>query len=193
MKKEKDYELMSHSELAKMREEIARLRSQVPTSAMSVSMEELADSIQEMNKLFKAAVEEMKEEDLGEDIAKQLEPIANKLDTVIDQNHKIANAILTVVDLVNGFVADAKKQQEELKKAIDEIKASKKTPTYIPMAQPTFPERPETSQISQPTKPVPPPSPPPMPPSQAQPPKQMPPPGMPLPPKKKRSLFEAFK
>ncbi len=189
MKKQQDYELMSHSEIARMREELAKLRGEVPSSAMSVSMEDLSDSIQEMTKLFKAATEGMQDENTAEDLKEQFKPIEEKIDAVIDQNHKIADAILTVVDLVNKFVVDAKKQQDEMNHAVNQLKQPKSAAPFMP-PMPPMPVHDDKRHA--------PPPPPPPPRQQQMPPLKplqhgMPPPSMPAPPKKKRSLFEAFK
>jgi hypothetical protein len=98
-----DYELLPHNEIVKLREEIRQLNNSSPKtrthSSLEKSMNELNKTILNLFEIFKETNMELK---LGDSqISNRLSKLNNlneKLDAIIDQNEKIAEAILVVAE-----------------------------------------------------------------------------------------------
>lgn len=97
-----DYELFPNKDLLKLRSEIDKLKSgKAPDSNLVDSMGSLTKSIETLNELFYAATEEMRAEEKSErTIIKKLDPLFDKLDQIIEQNTKIARAIVALTDMI---------------------------------------------------------------------------------------------
>ena len=97
-----DYELFPNKDLLKLRGEIDKLKSgKNPGSDLTGSMSSLAKSIETLNELFYAATEEMRAEEKSEHtIVKKIEPLFEKLDQILEQNTKIAKAIVALTDMI---------------------------------------------------------------------------------------------
>ncbi|MFT4304173.1 MAG: hypothetical protein ACMXYG_06425 [Candidatus Woesearchaeota archaeon] len=100
---EDDYELIPHSELKKIEGEIEELRSKgaQSKSAMTPSLDELSNSIKSLLTVFTEAKNELRIEDEEKElIAKKVDPMLNKLDSLLDQNEKLAEGILSLADMI---------------------------------------------------------------------------------------------
>ncbi|MBR9677400.1 hypothetical protein GOV04_04620 [Candidatus Woesearchaeota archaeon] len=110
-----DYELISHKEIAELRKQITEMKggkTASPASAQSAepsttsNMEELLEqlntNITTMLAVFKEAGKNLEE---GQDTVGV--EIIGKLDTVIEQNKKIAKGIVTVADMIKDSGAAA--------------------------------------------------------------------------------------
>jgi len=98
-----DYDLLPHSELRKLEQEIDSLK-QNPNSApntMQKGLEELNNNLRSMMTIFNEAKNELRIEDEEKElVSKKIDPITAKLDDLLDQNEKIAEGILTVADMI---------------------------------------------------------------------------------------------
>jgi hypothetical protein len=98
-----DYELLPHGELVKLREEIRQLNNSSPKgrahSSLDKSMAELNKTIGNLFEIFKETNMELKlgDSQITSRLSK-LNSLNEKLDTIIDQNEKIAEAILVVAE-----------------------------------------------------------------------------------------------
>jgi hypothetical protein len=118
---EEEYAIVSKKEFLALKKEIERLKKH-PLEG-SESGETLQSSIDNLNKglntmleVFKQAADDMKlEEHESETLTKQVGPINDKLDTLIDQNQKIAKGLVTIADMV-------KEKLEEIEKAAERPK-----------------------------------------------------------------------
>ena len=100
---------LSLSRLEALREEIASLKGDkaehekkaTPANVMK-TMEELSETLTEFMGAFTEATEEMKLEEKEEDFfEKELKPLHDKLDMVLEQNEKIAKGIIAVANMLN--------------------------------------------------------------------------------------------
>ncbi len=106
MSEEEEYAIVSKKEFLTLKRELERIKKN-PLEG-SESGEDLQASIDNLNKslnvmleVFKQAAEDMKlEEHDTETVGKQLGPINEKIDTLIDQNQKIAKGIVAIADMV---------------------------------------------------------------------------------------------
>lgn len=118
MAKDEEYELLPHSEIAKLKEEIRRLKNPndyEPSSApvrMDSSIEDLKESIDTLNEIFKEASMELRvgDSDLHSHL-KKLANLSDKLDTIIDQNEKIAEAIVSVAESTDEIKQKVEEQR----------------------------------------------------------------------------------
>ena len=106
MSDEEEYAIVSKKEFLQLKKELDRIK-QNPLDG-SKSGENLQGSIDNLNKslnimleVFKQAAEDMKlEEHDTTMVSKQIVPINDKIETLIDQNQKIAKGIVAIADMV---------------------------------------------------------------------------------------------
>ena len=69
--------------------------------ALKKELDRLNKSLNVMLEVFKQAAEDLKLEEHDSDtLAKQMGPLSDKIDTLIDQNQKIAKGIVAIADMV---------------------------------------------------------------------------------------------
>lgn len=98
-----DYDLIPHSELKKIKKELktVKLDDDDENVGMQRSMSKLSESLNSMLTVFSEAKRELQiEEEEKELLANKIDPILQKLDTLIDQNEKIAEGILSLADMI---------------------------------------------------------------------------------------------
>lgn len=101
-----EYELVPRNKIQDLQKQLETLKKSplatTPSGGeLAQSMNKLSSHLESLLNLFREASEEMrKEERESESVAKKMDPLMEKLDMVIDQNKKIAKAILTVADMV---------------------------------------------------------------------------------------------
>jgi hypothetical protein len=101
-----EYAIVSKKEFLMLKRELDKLKKNPLEGSESgenlqASIDNLNKSLNVMLEVFKQAAEDMKlEEHDSEMIGKQIGPIAEKIDTLIDQNQKIAKGIVAVADMV---------------------------------------------------------------------------------------------
>jgi hypothetical protein len=121
-------------EIVKIKKEIDHLKEFQPDTLLE-SIRRLNENITEMNSLFKLSTELMQKSD----------PIDSKLKQLSDENEKIAQGILTVLDAVNDLKEGKVQEINELNKIEDEIKlplrniASRPEASYNPPSIPAPP------------------------------------------------------
>jgi hypothetical protein len=130
-----EYELMPERKLSSMKKELEDFRkraenvdvkSGLPKDTVS-SLENLNTSINSLLGLFKTATEELKLEERDEAlVSKQLDPIAKKIDILLDQNEKIAKAIIAIADMVK----ESGEQHNEEEKNFEEQKPRMEPPSF---------------------------------------------------------------
>jgi len=173
-----DYELLPEKDIAKLKRELDKLRI-VSSKISPENIEQLNRNINELIDIIKIAGNQMKFEETDL-YSQKLNLIANKLDTLIDENKKIAEGIVAVADLVKGE-----------HKAPQPIHPAFKTPEPplgpVPPTKPIPPiKTPPLGEIpgSQPLPPAP---------QFGMAPPEMPPPPLTKLPRKKKKLFGLFK
>ena len=101
-----EYAIVSKKEFLALKKELDKLKKNPLEGSdqgenLQASIDNLNKSLNVMLEVFKQAAEDMKlEEHDSEMISKQIGPIQEKVDTLIDQNQKIAKGIVAVADMV---------------------------------------------------------------------------------------------
>jgi len=90
-----EYELLPHEELLRLREELKKLRTGKEPSLQD-SINKLNRNIEELVSIFQKAARETSDEDFHLD---------KKLEVVLDENRKIAEAIVAVADMLEPGVS----------------------------------------------------------------------------------------
>lgn len=105
---EKDYDLLPHEEVIRLRREVEDIKTHPFGSAkegkeLLKAINRLSESMDNMTGLFQEAAEQMKlEEREAELIGKKLDPLFEQMNDLIEQNRKIAKGIIAVADMVKG-------------------------------------------------------------------------------------------
>ena len=115
-------------------------------SDMKETMGDLSKNMHELVKIFKTASVQMEAEDQEQRImSKQLGPLMEKIDMLIDQNRKIAKGIVTVADMMAE--QQARHQERHMMQGRrDPVPPPPPPPMSMPRAPPTsaprFPDMP---------------------------------------------------
>ena len=110
-----EYEIMPHKELMNLKTELKKLRTKGGKTASKVdveTMDGLNTSIQELINVVKQASKEMKSEENEEaQILHKLTEAIDMMNTIVDQNEKIAEGIVTVAEMIKDhFPAGTKSE-----------------------------------------------------------------------------------
>lgn len=110
---EEQYQIIPRHELEKLKAEIKSLRasaastesstessSATPVENLQISIESLNRTLKSMQNIFEAAYHDMQMDAHDEPIIRKISKLDKKIDEVMDQNEKIAHAVLTVVDIL---------------------------------------------------------------------------------------------
>jgi len=116
---EEEYAIVSKKEFLALKKEIEKLKKN-PLEG-SESGESLQSSIDNLNKglntmleVFKQAADDLKlEEHEAETVGKQIAPMQEKLDMLIDQNQKIAKGLVTIADMVKEKLEEISEKAAE--------------------------------------------------------------------------------
>jgi len=120
---EEEYAIVSKKEFMKLKQELDKIKKNPlegsPSGAnLQDSIDNLNRSLTGMMELFKEASDELKIEERDTQIvAKKLDPISEKIETLIEQNQKIAKGIIAVADMV--------------KEKLEEIEAKTSAPQQV--------------------------------------------------------------
>ncbi|MFC1697189.1 hypothetical protein ACFL1H_02565 [Nanoarchaeota archaeon] len=202
-----DYDLIPHEEFIRLRKELEALKKNFPSSVLQDSVDNLSDNVHEMLSMFRSAIEEMNA-DTDDEPDKLHKEIIAKVDEAIDHDKKIAEAILSVVDMVKEIelkVDNIDKKMNEpapvshapVHKAPEPLPVPAPHEPAPPLPQaplPPLPQAPMPQARPLPQTPV---EPPPLNPQQKPMPPPPPAPGAsapmpPLPPKKEKKMFGLF-
>ena len=108
-----EYELMPHSVLGKLKDDLDNLKKKASDGSGDVkeSMEKLSNSINTMIELFHTATEYMQHEEKEQKLlTDKIDPVMEKLLKIEEQNEQIAEGLLSIADLIKD------KQEEKPKK-----------------------------------------------------------------------------
>jgi hypothetical protein len=126
---DEDYEIISHKEIDRLKQEINKLKE----AEFSGSANTIMDKLDKILDIFKEASQNMQNDKSSD---KQLDSINYKLDNILDQNQKIAEGVLAVADMINNAT-------EEEKSEIPEKAPKPMPPEPNPMSPPNMmPPRP---------------------------------------------------
>lgn len=159
--------------LAKTCSTAAKKKTANPENVME-SMEKLSETLQNFMQTFEEATEEMKLEEREEELfVKELKPLHDKMDQIVEQNEKIAKGIIAVANMLNSDIP-------YIKRMVSNITIK---PAGGFESKPAFSSMPSPMQFSAPRPPM----------------EQKPLTGAPMPPppklpeRKKKSFSELFK
>jgi len=136
---DEEYAIVSKSEFMSLKRELDKLKKNPLEGSeqgqnLKDSVDNLNVSLTSMMNVFKEAADEMKlEERDREVIGKKLGPMEEKIDTLVEQNQKIAKGLVAVADMVREKLEELERQQEE------EPKEEKKLPDMPPGPMPVGP------------------------------------------------------
>lgn len=125
-----DYEIISHAEIEKLKQEIKDLRDGKSSSPNSITTR-----IDELLDIFKTASQSMKDDSF----ASRFNELDEKLDRILDQNQKIAAGVVALADLINENIEQPTAPQPK----------PQPTPKPQVSAQPN--QAPQQNQFQQPT------------------------------------------
>ena len=109
---EEEYAIVSKKEFLKLKNELEKLKKNplqgTPAGEnLQESIDNLSGSLNSMMTLFKEAADDLKIEERDTQIvAKKLDPLMEKVDTLIEQNQKIAKGIVAVADMVREKLSE---------------------------------------------------------------------------------------
>lgn len=106
-----EYDLIPHGKLKRLEEQIDELKhpgsrrsSSGPSSTGAMdnnAMQDLSESLKTMITVFTEAKDELRIEDEEKELlSNKIDPILKKLDSLLDQNEKIAEGILSLADMI---------------------------------------------------------------------------------------------
>ncbi len=115
---EDEYAIVSKKEFLTLKRELDKLKQNPLEGSdqgetLQASIDNLNRSLNTMLEVFKQAADEMKlEEHDTELVSKQMGPLNDKLDTLIDQNQKIAKGIVAIADMVKEKLEEIQSAQK---------------------------------------------------------------------------------
>jgi hypothetical protein len=115
-----EFELMSHKDVEKLKKELSALRKSGTSRESQVvldSMDKLNENIVGLTDVFREATMELKISDNEAFNPKLMHELSEKIDSLLEQNEKMAEAILTVAEVSN----DLKDRLDELLKETEEM------------------------------------------------------------------------
>lgn len=145
------YELMPQKEIVEIRKELDRLKKNplgenTNTDTLLDALRDLSHTMKDLHQLFSTAAKDLKEEEVQLQPEQKLhdESLAKKIDTLIEQNKKIAQGIVTVAEML-----------KELKERKDEASLMKRysmprRPAMMSPPPPPIPSPPPSRQERQP-------------------------------------------
>ncbi len=100
--KDKEYELVPHEEIEKLKRELRELREFeiAPTKKMEISILELNKKLDKLIDIFDKASHDLKRQEGGLTFTEKMKPLAEKMNRVLEQNAEIASGILAVADMI---------------------------------------------------------------------------------------------
>lgn len=114
------YEVMPYSEISALKKEIKKLKNKeddVESKDLVKSMNGLTQNIDSMLQIFRKATEEMQlEEEEEKAVSKQINPLMEKLDEIIEQNKIIAEGMVALSDIVKERFPEKKMQKPPMNK-----------------------------------------------------------------------------
>ncbi|MBS3102612.1 hypothetical protein J4458_04145 [Candidatus Woesearchaeota archaeon] len=119
MAEEGPYEIMPYKEIVELRKQVQELKSKGSddnSNPLSQSVGKLAEQMNSLMGLFKTAAEDMRLEEKDEHfVAKKIEPLIDKLDSIIEQNKIIAEGIVAVADMIKESMERAREPKPFLR------------------------------------------------------------------------------
>lgn len=115
---EEEYAIVSKKEFMQLKRELDKLKKNPLEGSekgadLQDSIDSLNVSLNSMMNLFKEASDQLQlEERDTEMVGKKLDPINEKLDTLIEQNQKIAKGIVAVADMVREKLEEMGEKEE---------------------------------------------------------------------------------
>ena len=140
---EEEYAIVSKKEFMTLKKELDRLKKHPLEGSeagetLQASIDNLNKSLNVMLEVFKQAAEDLKlEEHEAETVGKQMGPLSEKIDTLIDQNQKIAKGIVAIADMVKEKLEEISEKAEAPKPRLPPLAGGPKP--AAPPPRPMFP------------------------------------------------------
>ena len=139
---DEEYAIVSKKEFLALKKELDKLKKDPLGDSeqgenLQGSIDNLSKSLNVMLEVFKQAAQDMSLEDHDNAlVGKQMGPLNEKLDTLIEQNQKIAKGIVAVADMVKEKLDELKESRPESKPALPPLSGAPKPPMSGPMSPP---------------------------------------------------------
>jgi hypothetical protein len=142
---EDEYAIVSKKEFLALKKELDRLKKNPlegseAGESLQAGIDNLSKSLNVMLEVFKQASEDLKlEEHESETVVKQLGPLSEKIDTLIDQNQKIAKGIVAIADMVKEKLDELVEKSEKPRLPPLTAPAPRSSPAPAPSPRPFGP------------------------------------------------------
>ncbi len=160
MSDEEEYAIVSKKEFLQLKKELERIKKNPLEGSdsgdnLQGSIDNLNKSLNIMLEVFKQAAEDMKlEEHDTTMVSKQIGPINEKIETLIDQNQKIAKGIVAIADMVKEKLEElSEKESRPRLPPLSGVPTPTPKPAPTPMSRPGPMPPPGTPQGSGPMPP----------------------------------------
>lgn len=153
---DEEYAIVSKKEFEQLKNQLDRLKKNPLGDSqkgqdLQDSIDNLSRSLNSMMSIFKEAADDMKLEGRDQQvIGAKIEPLGGKLDTLIEQNQKIAKGLIAVADMVKEKLE--KIEEHTTSNSKPEVNDDLKLPS---MNRPTMPPPPMSAPSGSPMPPPP--------------------------------------
>jgi len=114
----KNYELMPLDEVKRLKEEISELKKEkhyAPSSVVAQSLDRLANSLENLFKIFDVAATDIEQETLHKkSFEEHMNPILEKLTKLEEQNRDLAEGMLALADIVKKLEKKSDEKDEKI-------------------------------------------------------------------------------
>ncbi|MBW3014106.1 hypothetical protein KY335_02585 [Candidatus Woesearchaeota archaeon] len=126
MAKEEGYQIVSQRDVRKLKQELKAMKEGKggDVSELQDRLEDLTERIDAMIEIFESAAAELREEDKeAEIISKKIDPIFARLDSMDEQNRKIAQGLVAINEIVEEKLSQITDTAQVLARAQEEFRA----------------------------------------------------------------------
>ena len=137
-----DFEIIPEKEISNLKKEIQKVKENPfgdneSSGKFLKTVDNLNDSMNNMLNLFKIAADSMQNEEKEEVfLADKIKPISEKVDRLLEQNEKIAKALVAIADMIEEIKTQKKSNP------LDDLRSSGPVPPAVPPYQQPFGVRP---------------------------------------------------
>ncbi|MBN2880563.1 hypothetical protein JXM83_00785 [Candidatus Woesearchaeota archaeon] len=149
-----EFEIMPEKEISDLKKELKEIKQNPlgdneQSSKLYKTMDNLNESMSNMLNLFKIAADGMKAEEQEElFLAEKIKPLFSKVDQVIEQNEKIAKALVAIADMIDELKNNkVVNPVDELRSAAGLPQQNFQQPSFNPNMNPQYnPQQPQQPQ-----------------------------------------------
>lgn len=138
-----DFEIIPEKEISNLKKEIQKVKENPfgdneSSGRFYKTIDNLNDSMSNMLNLFKIAADGMQNEEKEEVfLAEKIKPLSEKIDKLLEQNEKIAKALVAIADMVDEIKTQKKANP------LDDLRGPMPAPQPMPPQYPSFSQKPQ--------------------------------------------------